>query len=351
MAVVILRRALLVIAACGAIFGMRAATAQSSPVADFYRGKSIYMIIGDGVGGGFDVYGRLVARYLGKYIPGNPTILPQNLPGGGSFRAAEKVAVSAPQDGTFIGAIHASTLLDPIMGDPRKKAKRLDLAYLGSASKNLAACFVRADAPVQSFADLQKKQLIVGAGNDASTTREFSSLLKNLFGAKLKISAGYTGNGEIFLAVDRGEVQGMCGAGYIGVTALRPNWLKSGFARIIVQENIHGIPALNALHIPRTLDFVKTDEQRKILEVFYSQQEFGRPFVVGAKVPPDRISALQSAFERALDDPDLRREAQAINLDISPLSATEVETFVSRAYSTPPEVLAKLRQALGYVKE
>lgn len=326
-----------------------AAGAQTSSVSAFYKGKSVTILVGGAVGGAFDVYGRLVARYLGRYIPGNPTIVLQNLPGGGGFRVGQRVAESAPQDGTSIALVHPPTLLDPIMGDPRKKTKRLDLAYLGSAAKNLAVCFVRADTKVKSFSELFEKQLIVGAGNDASGTREFSAILKNVLGAKLDISSGYKGNGEIFLAVDRGEVQGMCGGSYVGLAALRPNWLKDGFVKIIAQESIHGYPVLNAMKVPLTLDFAKTAEQRQILEVFYSQLEFGRPFVASAKVPAERVAALQKAFMKAMNDPDLLKEASAAKLDISPLSGPEVESLVRHVYSASPEIFTKIRKALGYI--
>jgi tripartite-type tricarboxylate transporter receptor subunit TctC len=330
------------------LFSATTGGAAQSAVAEFYKGKSVYLVIGSAAGGGFDAYGRLVARHLGKYIPGNPTVIPQNLDGGGGFRASMRVAVLAPPDGTHIGAILPTTLLDPIIGDPRKKLERLDLAHLGSAGKNLAACFVRADAPVKSFNELLEKELVVGAGNMSSTTREFAALLKNVLGAKLKIAAGYTGNAQIYLAVDRGEVQGMCGTGYIGVSSIRRNWLDDKFVNVIVQESIHGHPDLNAMGVPRTLEFAKSDEQRKMLEIYYSQQEFGRPFVVSAKVPPDRLAALQKALMSTLKDSELLREAATADLAIDPIPGPEVDELVRKAYASSPQLLAKLRQALEY---
>lgn len=322
--------------------------AQTPSVAEFYQGKTVHLIIGAAVGAGYDAYSRLIAQYLGKHIPGNPDVVPQNLDGAGAFRAAMRAAVTAPQDGTYIAAIHPTTLLDPIIGDPKKKVERLDFAYLGSASKNLAACFFRADAPAKSFAEAFEKEIIVGAATEASTTREYSAILKNVLGVKLKISSGYTGNGQIYLAVDRGEVQGMCGTGYIGVASLRSNWLRSGFVKIVAQESINGDQELNAKGIPRTVDFAKTDEQRQILDIYYSQQEFGRPYVVGVKVPRERVQALQSAFMATLADPDLLREAANLNFDISPISGLAVQALVAKAYSSPPQILTKIRQALGY---
>jgi tripartite-type tricarboxylate transporter receptor subunit TctC len=337
-----------VLFAASLVAGASASAAQSATVAEFYRDKPVYMVIGAAPGAGYDAYARLVARHLGKHIPGNPNVIPQTLDGAGGYRAAMRVARVAAPDGTSIAAIHPTSLLDPIMGDPRKSVERLDLAYLGSAGKDLAACFARADAPVKSFSELFERELVVGAGNEASTTREYSAILKNVLGAKLKISAGYSGNAQIYLAIDRGEVQGMCGTGYVGVAAMRPNWIKDGFIRVLAQESIHGQPDLNTMGVPLTLEFAKTQEQRQILEAYYSPQEFGRPFVVSAKVPRDRLQALQTAFMDTLRDPELLREAKAAKLEIDPLSASEVGALVDKAYATPPQVLAKLRQALGY---
>src|SRR5262245_36407294 len=215
-------RACLLAAPC--LIALATGAAAQTSVAEFYKGKSVYVLVGTAAGGGFDAYARMIARHLGKYIPGNPTIVPQNLDGGGGWRATMRVATTAPPDGTTIGAILPTTLLDPLIGDPRKKFERVDLAFLGSASKNLQGCFVRTDAPVKSAADLFEKELIVGAGNATSTTFGFSTVLKNVLGAKLKITAGYTGNAQIYVAMDRGEVEGMCGTSYIGVTSMRANW-------------------------------------------------------------------------------------------------------------------------------
>lgn len=322
-------------------------SAQTS-VAEFYKGKSIYIVVGTAAGGGFDAYARMIARHLGKHIPGNPTIIPQNLDGGGGWRATQRVAQIAPPDGTTIGAILPPTLLDPLIGDPRKKLERFDLAFLGSASKNLAACFARTDAPVQSAQDLFEKELIVGTGNATSTTFAFSTVLKNVLGAKLKLTAGYTGNAQLYVAMDRGEVQGMCGTSIIGVTSMRANWFKDKFARAILQENINGHPDLNALGVPSVLSFAKTDEQRQMLELYYSQQEFGRPYVVNAKTPPDRLAALQKAFMDTMRDPELLRESEKLQLDIDPINGPEVAALLARAYASSPGAVAKLREAMGY---
>lgn len=317
-------------------------------VAQFYKGKTIYMVIGSAPGGGFDVYGRLVARYLGKYVPGNPAVVPQNLDGGGGTVAGTRVSVTAPQDGTFIGAIHAETILDPLIGDPHKNTKALKFAYLGSADADIEGCFVRTDAPVKSFQDAFSTELLLGGGNEASSTREFASVLKNVLGLKIKIVAGYSGNAQLILAMDRGEIQGICGASVTAVMAIRPDWFEQKKVRLLAQEGPEDRPELRALGAPQTLDFAKTEEQRQILELFYSQEEFGRPFVMGSEVPKARIDAVRSAFMSALSDPDLLREAKTMGLEISPLSGPKLGELVAKVYANSPDILGKTREAIGY---
>src|SRR5215510_7910171 len=167
--------------------------AAEESVADFYRGKSINMVIGSASGGGFDAYARIIGRYMTKYLPGRPAVVPQNLIGSGGFAAGYRVAVTAPQDGTHIGAVHPTTIVDPVLGDPRKSAKPLDFAYLGSASTDVEACFLRTDAPANSLRDAFDTEIILGASNQASSSREYAALLKNVLGLKVNIVGGYNG--------------------------------------------------------------------------------------------------------------------------------------------------------------
>lgn len=323
--------------------------AEDAKVADFYRGKTIYMVIGSATGGGFDAYARIIGRYLPRYLPGHPSVVPQNLPGGGGFSAGYRVAVTAPQDGTFIGAIHPTTIVDPILGDPRKGAKPLDLAYLGSASTDLEACFLRTDAPAKSFQDGFKTDIILGAGNQASSSREYPALLNAVLGMKMNIIGGYSGTSQIMLAMERGEVQGTCGTGYSSVIGVRPNWISSGFARIISYQGDEPHPEIPAMAgVKPAVSYAKTEEQREILNLYDAQEKFGRPYVTGAGVPRDRLQALRAAFIAALNDPDLRQEVTGMGLEISPVSGEAVQSMVAAIYSAPPDIIKKTRSALGY---
>jgi tripartite-type tricarboxylate transporter receptor subunit TctC len=318
-------------------------------VADFYRGNTVYMVIGSASGGGFDAYARIIGKYMTRYIPGNPIVVPQNMPGVGGFAAGARVAVTAPQDGTYIGAIHPTTIVDPVLGDPRKAAKALEFAYLGSATEELEACFLRTDAPAKSFEDGFHKEIIIGAGNQASSTREYPALLKEVLGMNLKIVGGYSGTAQIMLALERGEVQGMCGASYLNVVATKPSWFTDNFVKAISYQGNKDHPELDKLAgIKPAVAYATTDEQRQILNIYDSQEKFGRPYVTGAKVPPERIAALRTAFLSALKDPQLVKEFEALGLDISPVSGEVVHELVAKVYSASPEILRKTRAALGY---
>ena len=326
-----------------------AQSAEEKKVADFYRGNTVHVVIGSAVGGGFDFYGRAVGRFMSKYLPGNPTVVPQNLPGAGSFNAAARVAITAPQDGTYIGAIQPTAILDPVLGDPSKGVKRLDLAFLGNAAENLEGCFLRTDAPAKSFADVFNTEVILGASNGASSTREYPSILRNVLGMKFKIVTGYPGNADIFLAVDRNEVHGFCGASIFNVIASRPKWFADDIVRMVAHQGTKPLPVMKETEgVQPSLNYAKTEEQKLILNLYDLGGRFGRPWVTGGAVPADRIAALRTAFMKSLNDPELQKEIIARGLEVAPMSGDEVQKLVAEVYAMPPELLKKTRAALGY---
>jgi len=324
--------------------------APDSKVADFYKGNTVYMMIGSATGGGFDFFGRTVGKYMAKYIPGNPTVVPQNLPGAGGYNAAAKVAISAPQDGTYIGGIHPTVIVDPVLGDPAKGSKELKFAFLGNAAPNVEGCFIRTDAPVKKFSDAFTTEMVLGASNGASSTREYAAILKNVLGMKIKLVTGYPGNADIFLAMERGEVQGICGASYLNVIGTKPEWFSKNFVRGISHQGSKPIPGdvPQMVGVPAAVEFAKTPEQRAVLDLYDKQEEFGRPFVTGASVPAERIKALRSAFMKTLDDAEFRKEMSARGFDIAPAPGEEIQRLVAEVYATPPEIMKAARVAMGY---
>ena len=329
------------------VLPLAAQDASQDAVAKFYHGKTITIDVGSSAGGGYDTYARLMARFLGRHMPGNPTILPQNMPGAGSNLMSAYVANVAPKDGTIIGANFAGAVLEPLIGEhPTGTYDPSKLNYIGSANNDVFLCFARTDAAVKKFSDLFTNELIVGASADGGSTRDFPVLLNNVLGTKFKIVNGYPGTREIGLAIDKGEVQGQCGTGWSSLITSHADWVRDHKINILAQEETNGYPDLNKQGVPRTVDFAKTPEQREILELVYSQEVFARPFMVAAEVPKERVEALRKAFMETWADPDLLAEAKKINLDVAAISGADVQALIRKAYATPPDVIAKAKDAL-----
>ncbi len=318
-------------------------------VAGFYRGRNVTLLIGSSPGGGYDLYGRLIARFLGRHIPGNPQIIVQNMPGAASNVAAAYVYNVAPKDGTVMGAIFMGAVVDPLFGEAKRSTHdTAKFNYIGNANSDAYVCLVRTDAGVNSLSDVFDKEIIMGASADGASTRDFPSLLKNLLGVKFKIVAGYPGTREINLAMEKGEVQGACGETWSSVAATYPAWFRDKMVKPLVQESNVGYPELDRMGVPLSNAFAKTPEQKQILDLVYSQTTFGRPYVVAPGVPPERVEALRKAFMATMTDPELVAEAKRINLDIAPIAGEELQALIAKLYATPQDVVDKAKAALVY---
>jgi tripartite-type tricarboxylate transporter receptor subunit TctC len=328
------------------------ALAAASPVqaqdavAQFYKGKQINLYIGTSPGGGYDTYARLLARRFSSYIPGNPAIIPQNMPGAGSNKLASFMYSVAPKDGTAVGAIFSGAILQPLVGDTPTQHDPSKFIYLGNANNEVFVCFARADAPAKTFQDTFSKELIIGATNEGGSTRDFAAMLINVLGSKLRIVTGYAGSNEIMLAIERNEVQGLCGVGWSSIAAQHAQWLTNGFGKLIAQLATKGHPEMNKMGVPLAIDFAKADEDRKVMELIYSQLIFGRPYVLPPGTPPDRVAALRKAFMAALQDKDTLAEAKKMDLDLDALEGGAVQAEVAKAYSMPANIVERAKQAL-----
>jgi tripartite-type tricarboxylate transporter receptor subunit TctC len=334
----------------GALAALLATPALAQdPVADFYKGKQVSIIIGSSAGGGYDTYARLIGRHLGKHIPGNPVVVPSNMPGAASNIAAAYVYNVAPKDGTVIGAVQTAAVLDPLFADKaRLKHDSSKFIYLGSATVDYYVCVIRADADVKDFKDAQSHEVIMGASAPGTSTRDFPALLNNAAGAKFRIVSGYPGTREITLAIEKGEVQGVCGFSWSSLSAQHPDWLAKGFIRVLVQENEKGHPEVNKLGVPHATDFARTPQDRQIMDLIYSSEIFGRPYVLPPGLPAERVAVLRKAFLATLHDPDLQAEGQKLGLDLDPISGEELQTIAAKMYATPPEVVERAKQAVVY---
>lgn len=312
----------------------------------FYRGKNVQLVIGSNVGGGYDFYGRLVGRYIGRYIPGKPNVVVANMAGAGGNTAAGYVYSVAPRDGTVIAASSSGSLLDALIGDKTiVRYEPLKFNFIGSANSEVSICIIRRDAEVQTFEDAFTKEALIGSSG--GTTRDLPTALNRVLGTKFKLISGYPGTREIMLAMEKGEVQGLCGIGYTSTISQRPDWLKPDSPmRALVQESSRSGAELDRLGVPLSVNYAKTAEQRQILDIIYAQLLFTRPFMMAPDVPKERVEAIRTAFTQALADPELIAEGARQNLIIDAMSGAELESRIRGLYEQPPEVIAKVRKAM-----
>ncbi len=317
-------------------------TPVASAQADFYAGKQVALIIGSSAGGGYDVISRLLARHLGRLIPGNPTIIPQNLPGAAGMAATNYIANQAPKDGTAIAAIQRGSLLAKIT-NPRVAQFEIDkLNWLGSLNTETGLTIVMASAPHRTAKDLLEHELIVGA--QAGSDPETSPLLyKNLLGMKFKIVSGYPGSSEAILAMERGEVHGSGDWGISSLRAMRPTWLAEGKIRVLMQGALQRHKDLP--DVPQPMEFAKSETDRKVLELYFTQKTMARPVVAPPGVPADRVAILRKAFEALAGDAAFLADAQRTKQDIDIVPGAALDKIVATVAATTPEVAARLNAA------
>jgi tripartite-type tricarboxylate transporter receptor subunit TctC len=336
-------------AACLALIGGAAPAVAQDAIAQFYRGRQVEIIVGSTPGGGYDTYARLLARHMTRHIPGNPTLEVQNMPGAGGNKATGYVYAVAPQDGTVIGAVFPGAILEPLLGDKTQIAHDpAKLGYLGSANEDDYLCFARADGPIKNFADLFSHEMIVAASAEGGTSRDLPAMANNVLGTRFKIVAGYPGNREMALAVENGEVQGQCGIGWSAIMAQRPQWIRDHYITLLSQASIKGLASITAMGVPLTTSFAKSEEDRQVLELVYSQGVMGRPYIVGPGVPAERLAALRQSFVATLNDAALRADAERAKLDLDYVDGSDLQDLVSKLYATPQRIVDRAKQALIY---
>ena len=320
-------------------------SAAAQDAASFYKGKQITIVVGSSTGGGYDTYARLISRYMSKHMPGNPSVIVANMPGAGSNVAADHIYFVAPKDGTQIGALMGGAVVEPLFGAIPIKHDPSKFQYLGSANNDVYICVARTDSPVKAFADVFTHEVITGASSSSSTS-DFPTVLNNILGTKFKMVLGYAGSNEISLAIAKNEVQAVCGVAWPAYSVTNPGWFDTGFAKVIVQLHVTGYPDLNKAGVPLAADFAKTPEQKAILELFFSQTIFGRPYVVAPEVPKDRVAALRQAFHDTLSDPELVAAAKKAGLDVDQVTGDDLQKIVAKVYAAPPDIIAKTKAAV-----
>jgi tripartite-type tricarboxylate transporter receptor subunit TctC len=317
--------------------------AVAADAGDFYKGRSVSLIIGYSVGGGYDSYGRLLARYLGEHIPGRPNILPQNMPGAGSVKAANYIYSVAAKDGSVIGTFGRTVPVAPLLAASGATFDATRFTWLGSVSTDTSLCVTSRKSTVRTWDDFLRTQTTLGGEGAGSDPDVFALLYKNVFGAKVKLVSGYPGTNDTSLAMDRGEIDGFCGLSWSTLKSRHPDWLQNKSINIIVQAGLKKEPELAG--VPFALDLAKTDEQRQILKLILASQQMARPFAAPPGLPADRRAALLAAFDATLHDGNLLAEAKRESLDVDPVSASEMDALLAEVYATPKAVTEKAAKA------
>jgi tripartite-type tricarboxylate transporter receptor subunit TctC len=321
-----------------------AGEACAESVADFYRGKSLNVVVGREAGTGYDFFGRTLARHITRHLPGNPNAVPQNMPGAGGLRAANWLYNVAAKDGTVVSVLAPETALKPIFGDAAANYEPAKFTWIGNMDESVATCTVSARSGITSVDQLLTREAVFGATGIAAPTSKFAYALVNFLGAKIKIVQGYKGSNALRIALNRGEIEGACGPSH---STLKTQWkgdIDSGHIRVLVQFGLKKLADLKgAAHI---YDYAKSKEDREVFDVAFGPHVLGRPVIAPPGVPADRANALRAAFMRTMQDTELLAETSKLGLAIRPSSGEEVEALVARFASFPKSVIERATAAL-----
>lgn len=317
--------------------------ARADSVERFYKGKTIDLVIGYSVGGGYDTYARLLATYMGKHVPGNPTIVPQNMPGAGSLNAATYLSGVAQRDGTVIGTFARGMPIYPMLFKASYDGSKF--GYIGSITKDTSVCLTWHTSKVKTWKDLLSIPSAFGGEGKGADPDLFATLLKLQFDAKVKLVTGYPGTADISLAMERGEVDGLCGISYSTLKSDHADWLNNKEINIIVQAAVKKDPQLG--DVPSLLDLATSEKQHQILELAVAPQALARPFVAPPEIPKARLEALRAAFDATMKDPAFLAAAAKMRLDVNPLAGADIQVLVKQLYDTPKDVVKEAAQAMG----
>jgi tripartite-type tricarboxylate transporter receptor subunit TctC len=320
------------------------AGAQTS-VADFYKNKNIDVYIGFSVGGVYDINARLLSRFMGRYIPGNPTLVPRQMTGAGSFTLANWLYQAAPKEGATIGTFARGIAFNPLIGEPSGAIDAQQFNWIGSTNDEVSVCVSRRESGVSRLEQVFERELVVGSGGASADDDQLPRLINAVLGTRFRIVRGFPGGNEIKLAMLRGEVSGRCGWSWSSVKATEAEWLREGSISMLAQLSLRRHPDLP--DVPLITDYAKTDEARQIFTVALGRQALAWPFVAPPGVPAQRVAALRQAFDQTLRDREYLAEAERLNLEITPVSGQRIQTLIADVYRmTSPEITAKIAAML-----
>ena len=328
-----------------ALAGLAAAAPARS--ADYYAGKTIEMLIGADVAGGYDIYARAVARHMGRHIPGEPQILPRNMPGAGSALAGAHLYRAAPKDGTVIGALMPGAVMGRLLD-----AKASDLFeptkfnYIGTADSGTRVCATYATSSTKTYEDALRQKTIMAASQAGGATRDYEALHNHATGTKFDIVSGYKGTSDMLLAMERGEASGLCGLDFSSLKSQKSDWLRDHKVNIIMQDALEPLPELTAMGVPAIWPYIHDDLDRKAVELVLSQQLFGRSYVVPPGTPPELVAILRAAFADTMRDPEFLADADKLRIAISASTGEKLQEVVERVHASSAEVVERAKRII-----
>ena len=312
-------------------------------VAEFYQGRTVTVVVGSNAAGGYDTFARAVARYMGKHIPGSPTLIVRNMPGAGGMTAANFLYNNADKDGSVIGLVQNNTPFEPLFGTKEARYDPVRFNWLGSPSVETAMVLLWHAAPVNSVAELKAREVAVGVSGANSTPAFFTRLLNATLGTRMKPINGYPGQNDVLLAMERREIDGHPSAFFSSVRSTRPTWLRDKTAKAIVQYGAEKLAELP--DVPFAPDLVGNDGDRLVMQAAFAPLALGRPLLMPPGVAAERVAALRAAFAATMADPDFLAEGERVGLGLNaPRSGEQIQEVVERAYQSPPRVIDRLRQ-------
>lgn len=325
------------VAAFASVFAVAIDHAAAEDAASFYKGRTITLDIGYSAGGGYDIYARVLARHLGDHIPGNPTVIPQNMPGAGSLKAANYLYNIAPKDGTVLATFARGMAMEPLLDTQGIEFDAQKLTWIGSITNEVSVCAFRSDSGVKTWQDMLTKSYTVGGTGSGSDTDVFPNVLRSLFHMQMKLATGYPGGEDVVLALQRGEVNGRCGWSWSSLLSRNRQLYDSKQIFIPVQLSLQKHEDLP--DVPLVMDETNDPKIKAALRLIFARQTMARPYAAPPGLPADRVTALRAAFDATMKDPAFLAEAKQTDLEVRPVSGDEMQKLVGEIYETPPDVV------------
>jgi tripartite-type tricarboxylate transporter receptor subunit TctC len=323
-----------------AVFQSRPSTAESA--ADYFKGRTVTIIVGSSTGGGYDLNARVVAEHFRKNIANNPSVVVKNLPGAGGLKAAGYMFNVAPKDGSELAILQRNLTIEPLFSKQPYDGTRF--SWIGSVSKEVSLCISSNKSKIKAFADLRRQPFIAAGQSAGSDSQVFTALLKNLFGVNVKLVSGYPGTSDMMLAIERGEADGMCGISYSTLKSRFAQSIADGSINLLVQASIDREPDLP--NVPTMAELATNEQDRAVIKLLVGTQLMGRPFLTAPGIPADRLVLLRQAFDRTMADPEFISDAQKRELDVSPLNGAGIDALLRELYASPRDVTEKAAKAM-----